>query len=182
MMATGHHQQQALPPAPAPAQQMKGDLHQAIPISSVIGKCYIMPVKDYSKFKPEGFEEKDIFECEWKYTSKQRNWKKIKPTGFWEAPDHIKIVLREKTLEHERVLPTLPVPASAWRGDPPAAGHQAVTRTGWQRASGGCEAAEEQLQQIVDPRGHREEYQVVKVQTRRHRLFTRGCLNIVGER
>ena len=82
---------------------MKGDIHQAIPISSVLGKCYVMPVKDYAKFKPEGFEEKDIFVCEWKYTSKQRNWKKIKPTGFWEAPDHIKIVPREKTLEPKRV-------------------------------------------------------------------------------
>ena len=82
---------------------MKGDLHQAIPISSVLGKCYVMPVKDYAKFKPEGFDEKDIFVCEWKYTSKQRNWKKIKPTGFWEAPDHIKIVPREKTLEPKRV-------------------------------------------------------------------------------
>ena len=85
------------------AEVMRGDLHQAIPISSVLGKCYVMPVKDYCKFKPEGFEEKDIFVCEWKYTSKQRNWKKIKPTAFWEAPDHIKIVPREKALEPKRV-------------------------------------------------------------------------------
>ena len=85
------------------AEVMKGDLHQAIPISSVMGKCYVMPVKDYCKFKPEGFDEKDIFVAEWKYTSKQRNWKKIKPTGFWEAPDHIKIVPRETALEPKRV-------------------------------------------------------------------------------
>jgi len=82
---------------------MRGDLHQAIPISSVLGKCYVMPVKDYFKYKPEGLEEKDIFVTEWKYTSKQRNWKKIKPNAFWEAPDHIKIVARDKTLEPKRI-------------------------------------------------------------------------------
>ena len=37
-----------------------------------------LPVKDYSKYKPEGFEEKDIYVCEWRYSSKLRNWKKIK--------------------------------------------------------------------------------------------------------
>jgi len=82
---------------------MRGDLHSAIPISSVLGKCYVMPVKDYQKFKPVGFEEKDIFVCEWRYTSKIRNWKKIKPTAFWEPPSHIKMVLREKPLEPKRV-------------------------------------------------------------------------------
>ena len=82
---------------------MRGDLHQSIPISSVLGKCYVMPVKDYFKYKPEGFEEKDIYVTEWKYTSKQRNWKKIKPTAFWEAPDHINIVQRDKTMEPKRI-------------------------------------------------------------------------------
>ena len=82
---------------------MRGDLHSAIPISSVLGKCYVMPVKDYCKVKPAGFEEKDIFVCEWKYTSKQRNWKKIKPTAFWEAPEHIKMENRDSPLEPKRV-------------------------------------------------------------------------------
>ena len=82
---------------------MRGDLHQSIPVNKVLGKCYVMPVKDYFKFKPAGFEEKDIFVTEWKYTSKQRNWKKIKPTAFWEAPDHIKIVARDKPLEPKRI-------------------------------------------------------------------------------
>ena len=82
---------------------MKGDIHEAIPISKVLGKCYVMPVKDYFRQKPQGLEEKDIFVCEWKYTSKQRNWKKIKPTGFWDPPNHIRIVAREKLLEPKRV-------------------------------------------------------------------------------
>merc|ERR1719350_2280228 len=82
---------------------MKGDIHEAIPISKVLGKCYVMPVKDYFRQKPQGLEEKDIFVCEWKYTSKQRNWKKMKPTGFWDPPSHIRIVAREKMLEPKRV-------------------------------------------------------------------------------
>ena len=82
---------------------MRGDLHEAIPISKVLGKCYVMPVKDYFKQKPQNLEEKDIFVCEWKYTSKQRNWKKIKPTAFWEAPEHIRIVARERQLEPKRI-------------------------------------------------------------------------------
>merc|ERR1719400_2354214 len=36
---------------------MKGDIHEAIPISKVLGKCYVMPVKDYFRQKPQGFEE-----------------------------------------------------------------------------------------------------------------------------
>jgi len=82
---------------------MKGDIHIAIPISKVLGKCYVMPSKDYVKYKPEGLDEKDIFVCEWRYTSKQRNWKKIKPNAFWDAPSHVKIVLREKPLEPKKV-------------------------------------------------------------------------------
>jgi len=82
---------------------MKGDLHEAIPISKVLGKCYVLPVRDYFRHKPQGLEERDVYVCEWKYTSKQRNWKKIKPTGFWDAPEHIRIVAREKALEPRRV-------------------------------------------------------------------------------
>jgi len=82
---------------------MKGDIHIAIPISKVLGKCYVMPQKDYVKYKPAGLDEKDIFVCEWRYTSKQRNWKKIKPTAFWDAPSHVKIIQREKPLEPKRI-------------------------------------------------------------------------------
>jgi len=82
---------------------MKGDVKTSIPIAKVLGKCYVMPSKDYSKFKPEGFEEKDIFVCEWRYTSRMRNWKKIKVNGFWEPAPHIKVVLRESPYDPKRV-------------------------------------------------------------------------------
>ena len=71
----------------------------------VLGKCYVMPVRDYFKYRPEGFEEKDIFVCEWRYTSKVRNWKKIKPSSFWDTPEHVNMVAREVP------LPTTKIPA-----------------------------------------------------------------------
>ena len=71
---------------------MQGDLHNAIPITKVMGKCFVMALKDYIKYKPETFEEKDIYVCEWRYTSKIRNWKKIKPSSYWDTPAHITIV------------------------------------------------------------------------------------------
>ncbi len=67
-------------------------------VFQVLGKCYVMCVKDYFKFRPEGFEEKDIFVCEWRYTSKIRNWKKIKPSSYWDTPDHVTIVPRDVPL------------------------------------------------------------------------------------
>ena len=82
---------------------MQGDLHSSIPISKVQGKCIVMAYKDYFKTKPEGFEEKDIFVCEWRYTSKIRNWKKIKPNCFWDYPSYIKIVQRDKPVEPKKI-------------------------------------------------------------------------------
>jgi protein polybromo-1 len=69
----------------------------------VLGKCYVMCVKDYFKFRPEGFEEKDIFVCEWRYTSKIRNWKKIKPSSYWDTPDHVTIVPRDVPLPPTKI-------------------------------------------------------------------------------
>eukprot|EP00088_Acartia_fossae_P025373 TRINITY_DN2619_c0_g1_i1.p1 TRINITY_DN2619_c0_g1~~TRINITY_DN2619_c0_g1_i1.p1 ORF type:complete len:664 (-),score=228.07 TRINITY_DN2619_c0_g1_i1:898-2889(-) len=82
---------------------MQGDLHSSVPVTKVLGKCIVMPHKDYFKLKPEGFDEKDIYVCEWRYTSKIRNWKKIKPSSFWDYPPYIKMVTRDKPLEATKV-------------------------------------------------------------------------------
>ena len=82
---------------------MQGDVHNSIPISKVLGKCFVMALKDYVKYKPEGFEEKDIYVCEWRYTSKIRNWKKIKPSSFWDTPPHITIIQRPAAIEPRKV-------------------------------------------------------------------------------
>ena len=82
---------------------MQGDIHAAVPINKVLGKCFVMALKDYIKYKPENFEEKDIYVCEWRYASKIRNWKKIKPSSFWDTPSHITIVQRDKPLEPKKI-------------------------------------------------------------------------------
>ena len=80
---------------------MRGDIHLAVPVSDVLGKCYVMSVKDYFRYRPDGYDEKDIFVCEHKYASKVKSWSKVK--RFWDPPDHIKIVQRPAPLESKRV-------------------------------------------------------------------------------
>ena len=57
----------------------KSDYYNKVKISQyVLGKCYVMFVRDYFKTKPEGFEEEDIFVCESRYSAKAKAFKKIK--------------------------------------------------------------------------------------------------------
>ena len=50
----------------------------ALPLSSIKGRCAVLNVKDYFRAKPEGFEDKDVYVCESRYSSKARCFKKIK--------------------------------------------------------------------------------------------------------
>ncbi|UYV65948.1 PBRM1, partial [Cordylochernes scorpioides] len=52
--------------------------HNSTPLSQVLGKCFVMMVKDYVKYKPEGFEDKDVYVCESRYSSRMRIFKKMK--------------------------------------------------------------------------------------------------------
>lgn len=56
----------------------KTDQHVAIPLNKVLGRCCVLSVKDYFRCKPEGFEEKDVYVCESRYSSRARAFKKIK--------------------------------------------------------------------------------------------------------
>ncbi|KAL1417016.1 hypothetical protein MTO96_027223 [Rhipicephalus appendiculatus] len=56
----------------------KSDNYNSIPVNQVLGKCYVMPVKDYFKSKPEGFDDKDVYVCESRYSAKAKAFKKIK--------------------------------------------------------------------------------------------------------
>ena len=56
----------------------KSDFNENVPFSKIMGKCFVMNVKDYFKMKPEGFEEKDIYNCESRYSTRLRSIKKIK--------------------------------------------------------------------------------------------------------
>lgn len=56
----------------------KSDVHIASPLNQVVGRCCVMSVKDYFRFKPEGFADKDVYVCESRYSTKARAFKKIK--------------------------------------------------------------------------------------------------------
>ncbi|XP_078341269.1 protein polybromo-1-like isoform X6 [Crassostrea virginica] len=82
----------------------KSDFYTSIPISQVLGKCYVMSVKDYFKSKPEGFEDKDVFVCESRYSNRHKSFKKIK---VWQIPGGEPVPLSP------REIPLVPVRVSS---------------------------------------------------------------------
>ncbi|XP_011164312.1 protein polybromo-1 [Solenopsis invicta] len=80
----------------------KSDAHVAVPLAKVAGRCCVLSVKDYFRMQPEGFQEKDVFVCESRYSTKARAFKKIKVWNF--DPDHLTLVPRDKPLEPKRVI------------------------------------------------------------------------------
>jgi protein polybromo-1 len=80
----------------------RSDLHSMVSVSAIAGRCIVVPVRDYYRSKPNGFEEKDTYVCESRYTSKAKTFKKMKL--FWTPPEHIKMALRDEPLEMKRVM------------------------------------------------------------------------------
>ncbi|XP_053202089.1 protein polybromo-1-like isoform X2 [Panonychus citri] len=56
----------------------KSDSYNNALLSQVVGKCFIMFVKDYFKQKPEGFDDRDVYVCESRYFTRTKTFKKIK--------------------------------------------------------------------------------------------------------
>ncbi|XP_033100393.1 protein polybromo-1-like isoform X2 [Anneissia japonica] len=56
----------------------KSDYYNKVKFNKVVGRCFVMFVKDYFKNKPEGFPEADIYVCESRYSAKAKAFKKIK--------------------------------------------------------------------------------------------------------
>lgn len=79
----------------------KSDQHQAVPLSQLGGKCFVMSAKDYFKLQPEGYSDKDIFVCESRYSTKLRAFKKIKN---WPFMNTTPLVQRDFPLEPKRVM------------------------------------------------------------------------------
>ncbi|XP_072934610.1 protein polybromo-1 [Epargyreus clarus] len=80
----------------------KTEMHRTVPLDQVIGRCYVMNVKEYFKFRPEGYADKDVYVCESRYNTKNRWFKKIK---VWEgAEKEATLVPREVPLEPNRTV------------------------------------------------------------------------------
>ncbi|GFQ66100.1 protein polybromo-1 [Trichonephila clavata] len=80
----------------------KSDNYNSTPLNQVIGKCYVMFVKDYFKLRPLEFEFKDVYVCESRYSAKAKAFKKIKIWNFT-ANNHVHIVPREEQVDPIRV-------------------------------------------------------------------------------
>ena len=76
--------------------------HQSVAMSKIVGRCCVVPVREYFKQRPEGFENKDLYVCESRYSNRSRSFKKMKI--FWNIPEHIKMVNRDEVLEPKRVM------------------------------------------------------------------------------
>lgn len=80
----------------------KSDIHRTYPFDHVIGPCYVMNVKEYFKYRPEGYLDKDVYVCESRYNSKLRTFKKIKA---WEgAEKSVTLIPRDIPLEPNRTV------------------------------------------------------------------------------
>ncbi|CAF0748887.1 unnamed protein product, partial [Didymodactylos carnosus] len=84
---------------------------ESVPVSKIIGHCYVSHVKDYFKYRPVVInqtttsihfdDEKDVYVCESRYNTKTKMFKKIK---LWNMPGNncVKLVQRIKPLEANR--------------------------------------------------------------------------------
>ncbi|XP_062532294.1 protein polybromo-1 isoform X2 [Bombyx mori] len=80
----------------------KTDVYKPVPLDRVVGPCYVMNVKEYFKFRPEGYADKDVYVCESRYSTKHRWFKKIRA---WEGSEkEVSIVPREVALEPQRTV------------------------------------------------------------------------------
>lgn len=79
----------------------KSDTHIAVPLEEVKDRCCVMNIKQYFTMKPEGYDEKDVYVCESRYSTKARSFKKIKV--FPENPSLV-LVARDVPLEPKRVM------------------------------------------------------------------------------
>lgn len=79
----------------------KSDQHEAIPLDRIAGKCFVMSIKEYFKYKPDGLADKDIYVCESRYSTKLRAFKKIKN---WPFLNKVPLKQREVPLEPKRVM------------------------------------------------------------------------------
>ncbi|KAL0811417.1 hypothetical protein ABMA28_009820 [Loxostege sticticalis] len=80
----------------------KTETHRTIPLDQVSGHCYVMNVKEYFKFKPQGYADKDVYVCESRYNTKNRWFKKIK---VWEGSEKEAVLVpRDVPLEPNRTV------------------------------------------------------------------------------
>ncbi|XP_040572090.1 protein polybromo-1 isoform X2 [Lepeophtheirus salmonis] len=80
----------------------QSDLRKTISFTEIVGKCWIMPIKDFLRYKPQGFDESDVYVCESRYNTRLRSFKKIYK-NYWMIPDNLMLGMRQEPLQLKRV-------------------------------------------------------------------------------
>ncbi|KAF5282989.1 hypothetical protein FQA39_LY04860 [Lamprigera yunnana] len=79
----------------------KSDTHIAVPLEEVKERCYVMNVKQYFVMRPDGYDDRDVYVCESRYSTKSRSFKKIK---VFPENTEITLVSRDVPLEPKRIM------------------------------------------------------------------------------
>ncbi|VDM97588.1 unnamed protein product [Thelazia callipaeda] len=72
--------------------------YDTITVDRLIGKCHVMPVRQFMKEKPKGFDDSDIYVCECRYMGRHLHFKKLKHWPYDAANENVEYVKREKSL------------------------------------------------------------------------------------
>ncbi|KAJ8910036.1 hypothetical protein NQ315_015241 [Exocentrus adspersus] len=78
----------------------KSDSHVTVPLEEVKDRCCVVNIKQYFTMRPEGYDEKDVYVCESRYSTRTRSFKKIKIY----PETTLNLVPRENPIEPKRIV------------------------------------------------------------------------------
>jgi hypothetical protein len=86
-----------------PQEVFRSEVRSTAMLSEITGKCWVMTVKgkEYFNYAPEGYNDDDVYVCEYRYSSRGRCFTKLKAWAF--GSERTKLISREKPLEPIRV-------------------------------------------------------------------------------
>ncbi|VDK79899.1 unnamed protein product [Litomosoides sigmodontis] len=72
--------------------------YDTVTVDRLIGKCHVMPVRQFMRQKPKGFEDSDIYVCECRYMGRQLHFKKLKHWPYHAQDEKVEYIKREKPI------------------------------------------------------------------------------------
>ncbi|VDK76275.1 unnamed protein product, partial [Onchocerca ochengi] len=72
--------------------------YDTITVDRLIGKCHVMPIRQFMRQIPKGFEDGDIYVCECRYMGRQLHFKKLKHWPYHSEDEKMEYIKREKPL------------------------------------------------------------------------------------
>ncbi|MCP9263520.1 Protein polybromo-1 [Dirofilaria immitis] len=72
--------------------------YDTVTVDRLIGKCHVMPIRQFMRQIPKGFEDGDIYVCECRYMGRQLHFKKLKHWPYHSEDEKVEYIKREKPL------------------------------------------------------------------------------------